>query len=232
MNSDDVLARAEAALQRHGGQSRLQKRALKRVVRAGAIKAKRVAWLMAAFLLCVPLWALLVQPIGVVGLMLAVIAFLGLALALVLIPVKSIATHDFMPQTELARLPLSTETWLASQRPALPPPAQRLADGIGLKLEQLSPQLEHLNEQEPAAATIRRLIAEELPELVNGYQRVPQHLRMHDLNGLTPDKQLVDGLLVVDSELKRMSEQIARGDLTQLATQTRYLEIKYQGDGS
>ncbi len=55
MRSEDVLARAEEALRRHGGRSRLQHRALKRVVRAGVVKAKRVAWLVAAFLFGVPL---------------------------------------------------------------------------------------------------------------------------------------------------------------------------------
>ena len=83
---------------------------------------------------------------------------------------------------------------------------------------------------EPAAMEIRRLIADELPELVNGYLRVPQHLRRDGLNGMSPDKQLVEGLTVVDAELQRMSEQLASGDLHKLATQGRYLELKYQGD--
>ena len=54
MRSDEVLARAEAALQRHGGQSRLQQRAIRRMVDAGKIKAKRVLWLSLVFLIGVP----------------------------------------------------------------------------------------------------------------------------------------------------------------------------------
>ena len=87
-----------------------------------------------------------------------------------------------------------------------------------------------LDENEPAAAEIRRLIADELPELVRGYGRVPEALRRANTNGMIPEKQLVDGLSVVDSELTRMSEQLARGDLEKLATQGKYLELKYQGD--
>jgi hypothetical protein len=34
---------------------------------------------------------------------------------------------------------------------------------------------------------------------------------------------------VVDSELERMSTQLAAGDLKALATQGRYLELKYLG---
>jgi hypothetical protein len=41
---------------------------------------------------------------------------------------------------------------------------------------------------------------------------------------------LIEGLNVVDAELQRMSEQLASGDLYKLATQGRYLELKYQGD--
>ncbi len=231
MSADDILTRAEAALQRHGGNSRLQQRALKNVAKAGVVKAKRMAWLAAAFLFGIPLFALFVQPLGIGGIILAVMAFAGLSLASLMLPAGLSDDASILPSTALSQLPLSTENWLARQRPALPAPAQRLADGIGLKLEQLSPQLRSLDEKEPAAAAIRRLIADELPELVNGYSRVPEHLRREERDGLNPDKQLIEGLTVVESELARMSEQLATGDLTKLATQGRYLELKYQGDG-
>jgi len=89
------------------------------------------------------------------------------------------------------------------------------------------PQLATLDEREPAAAAVRRLIGDELPELVKGYTRVPQALRRVDTDGIVPEKQLLDGLAVVDTELKRMSENLARGDLERLATQGKYLEMKY-----
>ena len=63
-----------------------------------------------------------------------------------------------------------------------------------------------------------------------GHLRVPKHLRREGLNGMSPDTQLIEGLNVVDAELQRMSEQLASGDLRKLATQGRYLELKYQGD--
>jgi hypothetical protein len=230
MRSDEILARAEQALQRHGGHSRLQRRALERVARSGIVKAKRLAWLTAGFLFGVPLFALFVQPLGIGGVILAAMLFAGLALGALLWPAGARIAELPTATTALAQLPLSTEVWLANQRAALPPPAQRLADGIGLKLEQLAPQLQRLDDKQPAAFEIRRLIADELPELVRGYQRVPDHLRRDGVNGMSPDKQLIEGLTVVDSELNRMSTQIASGDLTALATQGRYLELKYQGD--
>lgn len=230
MRSDDVLARAEAALQRHGGRSRLQQRAVSRLVTAGKIKAKRVAWLTIGFLIGVPAFALLIKPIGIMGFLLSIMAYIGGVCAAIMMPATRHLPPEKLPSAPLKALPLSTEAWLASQRRALPPPAQRLVDGIGLKLEQLAPQLQTLDEREPAAHEIRRLIADELPELVNGYVRVPEHLRRDGLHGMSPDKQLVEGLHVVDAELQRMSEHLASGDLHKLATQGRYLELKYQGD--
>ncbi len=49
-------------------------------------------------------------------------------------------------------------------------------------------------------------------------------------DGRSPDRQLVEGLRVVDEELGRMGADLAHGDLHRLATQQRYLEIKYRGD--
>jgi hypothetical protein len=162
------------------------------------------------------------------GIIAAAMLFILGALLLAVFPRGYGGLSADLPETELAMLPLRAEEWLVDQRKLLPPPAQRLADGIGVKLEVLSDQLRSLDEKEPAAQSVRRLVAHELPELVNGYARVPPHLRKAGLDGFNPDKQLVDGLALVDSELERMSNQIASGDLTQLATQTRYLEIKYQ----
>ncbi|MEQ1547507.1 MAG: hypothetical protein ABL918_02530 [Chakrabartia sp.] len=228
-DSDRILQRAEAALRRHGSEPRLAQRARQRQ-RAGFFrKLGRVAMVAGGLVIGLPLWGLMVGPVGTTGLMLAVLAVIVAAVAIMLMPNRNLGVEN-VPTTDLARLPLRTEEWLSNQRAALPAPAARLVDGIGVKLEMLAPQLQALNDKEPAAFEIRRLIADELPELINGYARVPHHLRAEGLNGMSPDKQLVDGLAVVDSELARMSEQLAAGDLNKLATQGRYLEIKYQGD--
>jgi hypothetical protein len=134
------------------------------------------------------------------------------------------ANAEQQPQVPLKALPNRTEQWLDSQRPALPAPANRLIDQIGVRLEGLAPCVQHLDEREPAAMEVRRLVGEELPELVRGYQRVPQQLRRQG-----PDAQLVEGLRVVESELARMTQQLASGDLDKLATQGKYLELKYRG---
>jgi hypothetical protein len=232
MSANDVLQRAEEALRRHGTEPRLAQRAREAKRRTFLGRLKRVVGVAALLIVGLPLWGLVIGPVGTSGLMIAVLAFVVAAVALMLFPTGPIASSERLPTTELALLPLKTEEWLATQRLALPAPAMRLVDGIGLKLEALAPQLQMLDEREPAAAEVRRLIADELPELVRGYQRVPENLRRDGLNGMSPDKQLVEGLAVVDSELKRMSEQLATGDLNKVATQARYLELKYQGDSA
>lgn len=230
--SDRVLARAEEAMRRHGMEPRIAQRA-RAAQRQGFFgRVKRIAGVAAILAIGLPFWGLVIGPVGTSGLMIAVLAFIVASVGLMIFPRQQFVSSEMLPTTELARLPLRTEEWLATQRLALPAPATRLVDGIGIKLETLSTQLQQLDEREPVAADIRRLIGEELPELVKGYQRVPAGMRKDGLNGISPDRQLVEGLTVVDDELGRLSEQLAAGDLNRFATQGRYLELKYQGDNS
>ena len=230
MDSDRILARADEALRRHGMEPRLAQRARAARRRSFYGKVKRIVGVAAILVVGLPLWGLIIGPVGTSGLMIAVLAFIVAAVGLMAFPRAERVAGEVLPTTELALLPLKTEEWLAGQRRALPAPATKLVDGIGLKLEILAPQLQALDEREPVAADIRRLIADELPELVKGYQRVPLNIRKEGLNGISPDKQLVEGLAAVDEELGRLSEQLAAGDLNRFATQGRYLELKYQGD--
>ena len=125
-----------------------------------------------------------------------------------------------------------TTRLLATAVVTLPAPAIHLVDQIGIKLDALTPQLAGLDENEPAAAEIRKLVGEQLPEFIKGYERVPSALRGVERNGKTPDQQLVEGLGVIGREIDEMAAQLAQGDLDALSTRGRYLEIKYQGDKS
>lgn len=230
MNStDEAIAKAEAVLARVTSPPKYSARVRAAQRRSAVRKAKRVfASVVAIFIAMFVIG--LILPLGTTGVMIGVLLMVLASIGIIMMPGERLPDATALPTTALAQLPLKTEAWLASQRALLPAPAQQLSDGIGLKLETLSTQLQALNENEPAAAEIRRLIADELPELVRGYGRVPDALRRANTDGIIPEKQLVDGLSVVDSELTRMSEQLARGDLEKLATQGKYLELKYQGD--
>lgn len=223
--TDSAIAHAEAVLER---QRAVQTRRAYRS-RRGPRALRNAAIGVAGVLLVAFVWGL-ISPIGITGAMLAVLAMVAAAVIGVMLSAEPAIRVEALPQAPIALLPSKTARWLDQQRPALPAPAQTLADGIGVKLEALQPQLATLDAGSPAAFEIRRLIADELPELVNGYARVPTALRRDGLDGMAPDVQLVDGLKTVDAELSRMSEQLARGDLEKLATQGKYLELKYRGD--
>ena len=225
-----VMADAEALLQRVSPEGRRlaqrqRQRRNRQLIRAiGRAFVATVAIILAAGAIG------LVFPIGQIGFLAALIAILASWVVVFAMSHEPEETVQTLASSDITLLPQKTEAWLQRQRAALPPPAQRLADGIGLKLEQLAPQVASLDPREPAAAEVRKLLSVELPELIDGYTRVPLNLRQEAGNGLAPDKQLIEALSVVDSELARMSADLASGDLNKLATQGRYLELKYKDE--
>lgn len=169
-------------------------------------------------------------PLGMGGALIVMALLIAATLFFGLMPASREVAPEKFGEAPLATLPLRTEEWLDRQRPTLPGAAMPLLDSIGMKLDVLAGQLKTLNEGEPAAAEVRKLVGEQLPELVKGYQRVPANLRGQDRFGQSPDKQLVDGLGLIDQEIAQMSAQLAKGDLDALATRGRYLQVKYRGD--
>jgi hypothetical protein len=226
--SDRVLADAEAVLRRHSerGQS-LSARARQRRNAGLMRKVKYAFWAVLAVVLGSAV-AGFVLPLGITGVMIALGVMIAALLLIALLPTETKVKSEALAQTPLTALPLQTEIWLENQRKALPAPAITLVDSIGVKLETLAPQLERLDPHDPAAQDVRRLLADHLPELVTGYQSIPQPMRREERNGRVPEQQLIDGLGVIDAEIARMSEQLASGDLNKLATQNRFLELKYQ----
>jgi len=225
-----VMADAEALLQRVSPEGRrLAQRQRQRRNRALFKAFLRALGATIAIVLAATAvgWVI---PIGQIGFLVALVAILAAWVVVFAMSHEPEETVQTLASSDITLLPQKTEAWLQRQRPALPAPAQRLADGIGLKLEQLAPQVATLDPREPAAAEVRKLLSVELPELIDGYTRVPLNLRQDAGNGIAPDKQLVEALSVVDSELARMSADLATGDLNKLATQGRYLELKYKDD--
>ncbi|KQN03644.1 hypothetical protein [Sphingomonas sp. Leaf25] len=228
--ADETLERAELTLERvrerHGAVApRARRRREAEVLRRlGRIAVADGAIIVGALVIG---WFL---PLGLGGAMLVMALLIAATALFALMPVTREVVAEQLVQAPLKSLPAQTERWLSAQRPALPAPAMTLADAIGIKLDTLSAQLAGLSESEPAAAEVRKLVGEQLPELVRGYQRVPELLRRTPRNGRTPDEQLVEGLKVIDSEIAAMTEQLAQGDLDSLATRERFLQIRYQGE--
>lgn len=129
--------------------------------------------------------------------------------------------------TDLPELAAATELWLESRRKALPSPAIDAIDMIGVRLEQLAPQLETLDPAAPAAREVRKLLTEHLPGLVNSYTRIPASLKGREHAGSTPARQVTEGLHVIAGEIEAMSLDLSRNDLDALAVRGRFLETKY-----
>src|SRR3546814_12534489 len=90
-----------------------------------------------------------------------------------MLPAVPQVRREKLADADLKSLPLQTEIWLESQRKALPAPAIKLIDSIGVRLETLSPQLQSLDQNEPAALEVRRLHPDHLPERDPGYPSIP-----------------------------------------------------------
>lgn len=225
-----VMADAEALLQRVSPEGRRLAQRQRQRRNHALIKAFGRSLIATVAIILAAIAVGWVVPIGQIGFLIALVAILAAWVILFAISHEPEETAQSLAASDVALLPQRTEAWLQRQRAALPAPAQRLADGIGLKLEQLAPQVANLDPREPAAAEVRKLLSVELPELIDGYARVPLSLREDAGNGIAPDKQLIEGLSVVDSELARMSADLANGDLNKLATQGRYLQLKYKDD--
>jgi hypothetical protein len=145
---------------------------------------------------------------------------------------RKAGTRSLAGATPLPQLAEQTGDWLDLQRVSMPSDARQKVESIMMRLEALTPQLRALPANTPSSAEVRRLLCEELPELVDGYQRVPVALKRQPLHGgETPDHHLVEGLKTVDEELERMHSRLATQDLHALATQQRYLDAKYKRDG-
>jgi hypothetical protein len=228
--SDDTINAARNALQtqRYVKSIGMRSRALKR----GHVFAKlgRVALAVCALLVGMGIFGAILDGIGFWGIMISGVIGAAAVALLLKYPSMPRPTADSLRVTDLSTLAGKTEIWLEGQRAALPPPAVTLIENIGVRLDQLAPQLQRLGENDPAAGEVRKLVGEHLPELINGYRSIPDSLRNKQYAGKTPQQQLVDGLTLIDREIDTMTGQIARGELDKLAVRGRYLEMKYAPD--
>lgn len=164
---------------------------------------------------------------GVMALALAVIVAVGVfALAPTPKPPKRSELKQGNPQQMVAR----TELWLEAQRAGLPPPAVRLVDQLGVQLDALGLQLETIDGAHPAVAEVRELIGEYIPETIENYRKIPEHLRREEHAGKTADERLTKSLSRLSGEVERVTRRLAEGALDDLAVKSRYLDYRYGGD--
>lgn len=207
----------------------MKSRALRRAHFYGKIARAAVA--VGVVLIGAGIVGTIIDGIGFSGVMITALAGAAAAYALLRYPNMPMPTTETLRQTDLGTLAGKAEIWLESQRGTLPQLALPHIQNIGMRLDELAPQLQSLGDNDPAAIEVRKLVGEHLPELINGYKRIPDTLKHKDHAGKTPEQQLVDGLKLIDREIETMTGQISRGELDKLATQSRYLELKYDHAG-
>ena len=229
--ADVGLTQAEELLRRLSPEGREQAR------REREARARRQKRLMVRLVL-----AAIVSLLGGAALAAVLPAMLALAVAaamLLLLVIMIVAQADprapgreALVETGLAGLAEQAGIWLAAQRRGMPLPALRLADALGSRFEALAPRLARLDPRSPAAASIRKLVAVELPALVDSWRMVGISARREmQADGRTPDDHLINGLRLIDAELARAGECLGRSSLDEIAIQGRYLELKYDGEG-
>ena len=236
----DRLIREGRALVRDnqsGGRHRMDGQPIGR----GSAGLRRGHWKKKITRMILAVGAILVAAMGV-GIIINGIGFAGImltALAIVVAlgvfanypKIKVPKRADLTRTTDAGQLVARTELWLESQRPALPPPAVRVVDDMGVQLDALGRQLEGIPANHPAAVETRKLVGEVLPEMVDSYRKIPAHLRREKRGDATPDEQLVDSLGKISREIDSVTRQLAEGSLDDLAIRTRYLDYKYGAAG-
>lgn len=208
------------------------RRRQRRIARVGR-KLTRIAAMLLLVWGAVLVWGLAATPIGTSALLLLVMLSVVLGTLLLVFPRDTAPAAETIAATAPALLPARTDAWLDARRRDLPRLAAPAVDAISARLATLQPQLDKVPANDPLAQDLSRLLGKHLPELVERYERVPpeQRLQPAQPGGPTIERQLVDGLGLVEAELARVSDALAAGDRDAFAVQGKFLENRYGGDG-
>ena len=230
-DSDRTLSQARQSLndQRAGGRRvgsiGRQSAALKRghVLR----KLGRIGLVIAGIWVAASIAGLIIGGIGWTGIILTVMATAIAFVVLARYPKMEAPTKASLKGGDVKSLVGRTEMWLETQRRALPPPAVKLVDHIGLQLDALGMQLNDVDPVHPALGDVRKLVGEHLPGVIDGFRKIPEHLRYEDRAGTNPNKQFMESLGLISTEIDSVTRQLASGAIDDLAIKTRYLDYKY-----
>ncbi|WP_374408384.1 hypothetical protein [Pelagerythrobacter sp.] len=194
-------------------------------------KLKRVVLAVGAVVVAAAVAGMIVDGIGFVGVMLTLLAIVVAIGVFTAFPKIKVPQRAELNTGDARQMVGRTELWLEHQRPALPPPAARIVDDLGVQLDALGLQLETVDQAHPAVREVRQLVGEHLPEMIDSYRKVPAHLRGERRAGASPDEQITEGLGRISREIDSVTRQLADGALDDLAVRHRYLDYRY-GEGA
>jgi len=194
-------------------------------------RIKLIGGSLIAIVLAAMVAGIVIDGIGFTGIMVAFLAVVAATFLFSNFPKVRVPRRSDLNTGDVRHMVARTELWLEHQRPALPPPAVTLVDQIGVQLDALGLQLEHIEPLHPAAVETRKLVGETLPGMIDAYRKIPAHLRREERAGGTPDDQLTESLGKISKEIDHVTRQLADGALDDLAIRTRYLDYRYGAEG-
>lgn len=211
-----------------------RRRRAERKARRIAQKAMRMALTIVSVVVGTIIWGLFIGPIGAGGLMLLILATICALIALGIFPRDTAPEPVKLATAKPAVLPSQVDAWLDAKRRALPALAAPRVDAISAQLAALGPQLAAVPASDPTALELNRLLGKHLPELIDRYEKVaPAQRRTAEAPGLpTIERQLVDGLGLIEAELVRVNDQLGKDDRDAFAVQGKFLASRYGKDGT
>jgi len=226
-------ARRSLSAQRAGGTHRsaksIGKGSAEKKARVWINRAKYFAGALALIFATMIVSGLLLGGIKFIGVMMVALAVMAAAFVFANYPKVKTPKRTELKLGSPAEMVAKTELWLEGQRPALPPPAVQVVDQLGVQLDALGLQLETIDAAHPAMNDVRELVGEYIPETIENYQKIPQHLRGEQHTGKSADERLTASLTKVSSEIDRVTRQLAEGAMDDLAIKDRYLEYRFGG---
>ena len=238
--SDQILAAARQSrdANRNGGVHRGAAS-----IGVGSAMAKRKNWLIRLRNLAIAIATIWVGA-GIAGAFVNGIGFWGV-MAVVVATAIAVGIFSSFPKVKIPKrselkqgnpkqMVTRVELWLESQREGLPPMAAALVEKMGGQLDALAAQLETMagtaDEAHPAMSEVRELVGDYIPETIDNYRKIPEHLRGEDHAGGTADARLVESLTKISGELDRVTRKLAEGAMDDLAVKSRYLDYRFGGD--
>lgn len=96
-------------------------------------------------------------------------------------------------------------------------------------IQQVLTRLEHADELDHAAYTIREMALTYLPETLENYMRLPRaYARFHPVrDGKTSRELLLEQLAVLDAEMKQVAEVVNRDNVDALEAHGRFLQSRF-----
>jgi hypothetical protein len=231
--TDKTLQRADSIMANLGGRSAAERAAARRErerLNSGLGRtAKRVGLIILGVWLAT-LAIGFVRPIGIFGLIAAVLVGLFLAMAMIAGSRGGRRPQLPSPTASAAQLADRLDSYFYRARPALPGPARVEVDAMLAALPELRQMLDRAGPASDVEDEARRLLGTHLPNLIDRYLSVPPGYRTVDDGDMSVDARLIEALKAGRGAIDDLGHRLAQGQVTAFETQGRFIESRYKDE--